>query len=253
MNPKAERSDGTQDQERLDRSRRWSLLALSLIVPAQSLGVATMLFGIPGPTGILLNGLSRLWMIGFPIVWWIQVEGRSLRLNGPSRSGLLAGIVSGVLIFFLMLSVYLLLADQMDLDRLRHRGRLTGFDRPALFAGMFAFIIFGNSLLEEFVWRGFVFRQLEVLMPVQLGTFGIQAAAVLVAALLFTVHHVIALAAWVDGFLVVLGSLGVFLGAVVWSILYAYDRTLWPSYVSHILADLAILAMGYDLMFGKPW
>jgi membrane protease YdiL (CAAX protease family) len=73
--------------------------------------------------------------------------------------------------------------------------------------------------------------------------------AIVIAALLFTAHHVIALSAWVGPPLVVLGSVGVFLGALIWSAIYARERSIWPCYFSHILADLAILLIAYDLLF----
>jgi membrane protease YdiL (CAAX protease family) len=162
---------------------------------------------------------------------------------------MIAGLVTGVMILGVMLGVYGLVADQIDLVRLRGRAEQTGFDDPLQFAAMFGFIILLNSLLEEFVWRWFVYRQLEILIPSRMGWRIQQGVAVVLAALAFTIHHVIALSAWVDGGLVLLGSLGVFLGAVVWSALYAFDRTLWPCYASHIFADVAVVIIGYDVLF----
>lgn len=235
--------------EESDRARRRAVMALSLIVPAQSLGVAAMLLALPGSIGLGINLMSRVWMVAFPVVWTLRVERRTIQLKRPSRAGMIAGLVTGVMMLGVMLGVYGLVSDQIDLSRLRSRARLTGFDDPVQFAAMFGFIILLNSLLEEFVWRWFVYRQVELLLPARMGRRARQGRAVVIAAVAFTIHHVIALSAWVDGELVLLGSLGVFLGAVVWSALYAFDRTLWPCYVSHIFADVAIVIIGYDVLF----
>jgi membrane protease YdiL (CAAX protease family) len=239
-------------REETDQSRRRALTALVLIVPAQGLGVAAMLLALPGPVGLGVNLMSRVWMVAFPLFWTLRIEGRGIRVTRPSRAGMMLGLGTGIIILMVMLGVYGLVADQIDLARLRSRARQTGFDDPVQFAAMFGFIIVLNSLLEEFVWRWFVYRHLETLSPARWGRRARQGIAVVLAALAFTIHHVVALSAWVDGGLVILGSLGVFLGAVAWSALFAYDRTLWPCYVSHIFADVAIVIFGYDVLFRMP-
>ena len=46
-----------------------------------------------------------------------------------------------------------------------------------------------------------------------------------------------------------LGSLGVFLGGVIWSWIYLVYRNLWAAYVSHVAADIVIFGIGYTLLF----
>jgi len=77
--------------------------------------------------------------------------------------------------------------------------------------------------MEEYVWRWFVFRKFEVLLGGQL--------AVPAAALAFTAHHVIVLAAQFDWADRPLGSCGVFIGGAAWSWLYLRYRSIWPGYV----------------------
>jgi membrane protease YdiL (CAAX protease family) len=100
-----------------------------------------------------------------------------------------------------------------------------------------------NSLMEEYVWRWFVFRKFEVLLGGKL--------AVPATALAFTAHHVIVLAAQFDWPIALLGSCGVFIGGTVWSWLYLRYRSIWPGYVSHAIADAAIFIIGYTLIFNQ--
>ena len=99
-----------------------------------------------------------------------------------------------------------------------------------------------NSLLEEYVWRWFVFRKCELLMDRRL--------AVPFCALPFTVHHTLALTAWVPWQLNLIASLGVFIGGGIWSILYLRYRSIWPPYVCHIFADITIFLIGWELIMG---
>ena len=74
--------------------------------------------------------------------------------------------------------------------------------------------------------------------------------AVILSALLFTVHHVFALAAQVDWRVTLLASVGVFIGGVTWSWLYRRYRSIWPGYLCHLMADAPIFVIGYVLIFG---
>jgi membrane protease YdiL (CAAX protease family) len=73
---------------------------------------------------------------------------------------------------------------------------------------------------------------------------------VVAAALAFTAHHVIALAAQFNWGVTLLGSLGVFSGGAAWSWLYLRYRSIWPGYISHAMVDVAIFVIGYGLIFG---
>jgi uncharacterized protein len=99
-----------------------------------------------------------------------------------------------------------------------------------------------NAVLEEYVWRWFVFRKCEALVRISW-------LAVLLSAALFTVHHVLALAAQFDWMITLAASAGVFLGGAVWSWCYLRYRSIWPGFVSHVIVDIAIFAIGWRLLF----
>jgi hypothetical protein len=41
---------------------------------------------------------------------------------------------------------------------------------------------------------------------------------------------------------------GVFTGGLIWSGLFARYRSIWPGYISHILADTAIFVIGFTML-----
>jgi membrane protease YdiL (CAAX protease family) len=121
--------------------------------------------------------------------------------------------------------------------------RANGIASRGAFLGISAWVVVVNALMEEYVYRWFLFTRCRTLLPAL--------PAVLLSAVIFTIHHSILLAGYgVAAPFVVLASLGVFIGGVAWS--WCYDRfgSVWPGYVSHAIVDVAILAIGWHLLFG---
>jgi hypothetical protein len=131
----------------------------------------------------------------------------------------------------------------LDTAMVAERAARTGLDHRGLYLAGALYWITLNSLLEEYVWRWFVFRQFEAIVGPRW--------AVLAAALAFTTHHVVALAGQFDTGLAIVGSVGVFTGGVTWSWLYRRYGSIWPGYVSHALVDVAVFVIGYRLIFGE--
>lgn len=233
------------------RAQAQAFWALALLLPAPILGPALMLFVFPGAIGTASAFACKLWMLLLPWVWLVKVDRQPIVIAKPSRLGLAAGMASGVLIGVVMTAVFAIVRGQIDLGPLRAKASETGFNRPAVLVGIFAYIILVNSLLEEYVWRWFVFSKLEAIMPGRGHgrNRGASASAAVLTGLLFTIHHVLSLAAWVDWRLNILASAGVCLGGWIWSALYLRFRSIWPGYASHVFADLAIFGMAWTLIF----
>jgi len=107
------------------------------------------------------------------------------------------------------------------------------------------FISFLHSWLEEVYWRAFVYGRLRRLMASEW--------SMLIAAVGFAAHHVVVIGVYVGDvtiLVLILMSAPVVLGGMLWSWLYRTtgNRLLAP-WISHICLDLAIMAVGYDLIF----
>jgi len=102
-----------------------------------------------------------------------------------------------------------------------------------------------HSFLEEYYWRGFVFSELKK----KWGKFN----AVVVSSFAFTLHHVVVINQYVRVepriAYNLFGSFCVFCCGLIWAIQYGASKKLRVSWVSHILADLLILGVGYDIVF----
>ena len=176
-----------------------------------------------------------------PVVWLMVVERTRPRIPLPSKRGMPAALVTGSIIFVAIAVAYWFLGRRwIDVELMRAESEEMGFTRTSYLLGAVYWVTI-NSLLEEYVWRWFVSTRCEVLMSRRL--------AVMAAGLLFTLHHIISLDVYFDWRIVVLGSVGVFIGGTTWSWLYLRYRNIWAAYVSHVFADVIIFAIGWKLLF----
>jgi hypothetical protein len=191
----------------------------------------------------LLFAGSKLWVVLLPLVWTLAVDRKPLSSSPARHGGFGTAIVTGLLLAAFICAAYAvtLRFQWLNTASLTERAARTGLNQPSLYlAGAFYWITL-NSLMEEYLWRWFVFRKFEILLGSQ--------PAVIAAALAFTAHHVIALAAQFDWRITTLGSIGVFTGGATWSWLYLRYRSVWPCYFSHAIVDVPIFIIGWHLIF----
>lgn len=223
-----------------------ALLALILLVPAPTIGVAAAMLvpttaGTPLGQGLYMAG--KVWLIVLPAVWWLFVDKGKPSWSPPTKGGFGVGIVLGLLIAGAIFAAYFLFGRHMiDVEQVRRSAEQSGIAEPWRYIALAVYLCTLNAVLEEYVWRWFVFRKCEALVKVGW-------AAVVLSALLFTVHHVLALAAQFDWLITTLASIGVFIGGAVWSWCYLRYRSIWPGFVSHVIVDIAIFIIGWQLIF----
>jgi membrane protease YdiL (CAAX protease family) len=223
-------------------SPRRALLALSLLAPVPSIGVVFAMLATPGPVGRTIFIACKLWLIAFPALWYLLVEGGRPSWSPPRLGGLGVGALTGIAMSAAILAgFYLFGSPLISGAELRAVVESVELGSPATFLAGAAYWVLVNSLVEEYVYRWFVLRQCRALMP--------DRAAVLGSALVFTVHHVIAVSVYLGPTLTVLGSAGVFLGGAVWSAMYLRFRSVWPSWISHVIVDIAVFAVGWRVLF----
>ena len=224
-------------------SKSSAAIALLLFVPAFSIGVVMSLFIAPGIIGNSVFTAMKVWAVAFPLAWTVKYNSKALRIPKFSLQEIRVGLVWGILMFAAIISAYFFIAQQIiDLTAIRAKAIEVGITSPNLYLAGCVYWSFINSLVEECTWRGFIVSRCKVLFS--------NAIAVILAALFFTTHHSIALYGYTHSWLIVLlGSLGVFIAGIVWAWCYDRYQSIAPGYISHILADLAIAIVGYQLLF----
>ena len=225
----------------------WAALAMVLLLPAPSLGTACGLHWLEGTAvGQGLFMLSKVWILLLPVAWHVFVDGEKLSWS-PMRKveigkGLgLAAVLGAGICAVIVAAYYGYARDAVDLSLIKEKASEIGLDKPAVYVAAALYWITINSVLEEYVWRWFVFRKFELLTN---GAF-----AVLLSAFFFSVHHFVALTLYFDLGLNLLCCFGIMIGGMTWSWLYLKYRSIWPGYLSHAMVDVAVFAIGYVLFF----
>lgn len=232
----------------LKESWRSALLALLLLVPAPSLGVFFAMVFEPTRGTRLGQGIyffSKIWILALPIVWLKLVDRQPLGLSPVRRGGTLVGMLLGMIIGAAIIAGYLLFGSKLiDAQEMRAAAERNGVGTIGAYLGLVLYLTLVNSLLEEYVWRWFVFRKCELIVGGK--------PAVVLSALMFTLHHVIALAAQTNWTTTLIASTGVFIGGCAWSWCYLRFRSIWPGYASHLIVDASVFIVGWWILFDAP-
>lgn len=237
----------------------WALLCT---VPVPSLAVAVSMLWLPGTlAGSALYVVNKAVQGAVPWAWWRGGKGggllpRGLGLRAVPRAGWAWGVGLGLAIAAVIVAGYAWLGrDLVDPGPFREQAARNGLDAAGRYWAFAAGISLGNALLEEVFWRWFVMGRCLDLIRGRGGATSRPsraswAGAVVLGSLLFTAHHVIALAAQFDALPTALASVGVLIGGVAWSVLTIRFESIWPSYVSHVLTNAAMFAVGWWMLAG---
>ena len=227
--------------------------------------VATLIVAMVFPTFAAL--VYFLYLGSHPAAPWVYALAKALQFAVPLLAlslwrtawretkwsrfrSLCWGLATGTVATFLVIATYRLLFDRTITDSLtREVAAKThdfGVDGVVPYVAMSLFLSLAHSALEEYYWRGFVFGLLDRWIGEKL--------AILLSSLAFMSHHVVVISRFVLASgqvgLLVVGCLAVALGGAVWAWQYARSGSLLAPWIGHVLADLALMTVGYLLLWG---
>lgn len=226
------------------QQKNLALLGLILVGIAPTVSVVTGFAFKAGVLAIVVFIFTKVWIFGLPAFWHLRIDknvfSRSPALNGGWAVSAGLGIVMAVVIVL----AYVLLGDTLvsDEDLIEILDPF-GLTTPWKLMLAILFWVFINSVLEEFVFRWFITSKIEQLIS---GKW----LPILLSAGVFTLHHTIALAFFIDPLGNFLASLGVFIGGVIFSWIYIEYRSIWVAWVAHAIADVAVFAIAWQMVVG---
>ena len=222
-----------------------ALLPLSLVAFVPTISILfTLNYNDDELTSQIFFMACKFWLLFAPAYWYLRIEGNEISRSPANKEGLLVGGITGILMSAIILLVWLILGDTIDSDLLLLEMETTGLTDIRIYIAGMLYWIFLNSLLEEYVFRWFVTTK-------GIDLFGSEVAGVILSAMLFTLHHAIALHYF--GFLwwqTVMASFGLLSAAAIWSWLYIRYKSIWVCWLSHAICDIAVFGIGYLLIFG---
>ena len=195
--------------------------------------------------------IGKVIQFSFPLLFVVIFEPSRLRPGRPNFKGIGMGIGFGLLVGAGMAALYLAglqswLAGTGAATMIRIKIEEFSASSPIRYAALASFLTVAHSLLEEYYWRWFVFGRLRRLV-----TFP---TAVALSSVAFMAHHVIVLGRFFPNDFwsaVVPLSLCIAAGGAFWAWLYERSGSVYAPWVSHLLVDVVVLAVGYDLVFGE--
>ena len=221
-----------------------ALIGLALVGIAPTVSVVTGFALKAGMIAAVVFVFTKMWMFGLPAYWHTKVEGGERSYSMPEHGGWMVSTLLGIGMAVVIAIAYFILGDLVLRDEdLYEILDPFGLTVPWKLALGILFWIFINSVLEEYVFRWFITSKLEQLV-------GGKWLPIVLSAGIFTLHHTIALAFFIDPLGNALASLGVFIGGVIFSWIYVQYRSVWVAWVAHAIADVAIFAIAWHMIVG---
>jgi len=182
-----------------------------------------------------------------PLVWIGLVHRIRLTASRPPAWSLVVGGALGFAVAAAMMVLYLVVLKPAGMfagpaAAVRAKVESFGAGSPPAFVLLALFYSAIHSLLEEYYWRWFVFKQLS--------RYCTLVTAVGTSSFAFATHHVLVLGhyfGWTSP-LTWLFTTGVIVGGAFWAWLYAKSGSLLGPWLSHALVDAAIFAIGYQII-----
>ena len=170
----------------------------------------------------------------------VRKETSILRFFKPNKKTLLPMLLFGVIMYAFIIGAYFLLGKYFDLSNITSSLDEIGVTKQN-FIFVALYIAVCNSFLEEFIFRGFGFIGLT-------DKVGEKWACVF-SAICFALYHVTMMIGWYSIWLTALIIFALFVGGVILNLLDIKCKTVYPAWIVHIFANLAINTIGM-ILFG---
>ncbi len=177
---------------------------------------------------------------GIPYIHLVFIEKtnliKALNLKKFDASKFKLGLIFGVMSFATIIVAYFVFKKVIDLNEialeLQTKSKITSSN--FIYVGIY--IIFANSFLEEFFFRGYIFLNLF--------NKGSKKFAYIYSSLLFGIYHIAIFKTWFNPLIVGLALLGLISIGIIFNWLDIKTENFINSWVVHMLADAAIIIVG---------
>lgn len=137
----------------------------------------------------------------------------------------------------LIIGVFLLLQKHIDIASLRDDLLQSGIT-PTVFPFIALYILIGNSVIEEFFFRG--------LLP---NLFGQSKTRFILPSFFFAIYHIAIFLPWFTLPILMLAVGGLWAGGLIFQLVNEKCRTILPSWIIHMFADVGILLIGVYVLY----
>lgn len=185
---------------------------------------------------------TKILMLVWPFLWiFIGREFFKSSGKGESIRSVLWGLTFGVVVFAAILGLFYLFEEYFLQFAPEIIKKVEDLDLVQYYIPFAVFLSVLHSLFEEFYWRVFIFKGLQLkVSPIW---------AMLISSLAFASHHFLVVMAFFPLWISILFTLAIFAAGMIWCFIYLRTGKIWGSWISHFFADVVIMYIGYLMIF----
>lgn len=190
------------------------------------------------PTYVVKSAMKIVFFFFIPLYFMKKQKevalSNAFALNKNSIGKLL---ILGLIIYGLIMGAYILTKGIFDFAALVNSLSADQNVSPESFVWVAAYISFGNSLLEEFMFRLVSFIALSEHMT--------KKTAYIFSSSMFAIYHVAMICSAFPVPLIILSLIGLAAGGMIFDYVDDKNRTIYNSWIIHMFADFAIMTIWF--------
>ncbi|PKM52658.1 MAG: CPBP family intramembrane metalloprotease [Firmicutes bacterium HGW-Firmicutes-7] len=187
-------------------------------------------------------GFKIIIFLLFPIIYIRKTKNNFIKDSVNNKKKIFRikfSYILGVLLFVIIIVAFNLIKPYMNMEVMifEFEEKYKINQDNILYYGLY--LVFVNSLLEEFFFRGFIFLNLK--------NIGMKRTAYLTSAIAFSIYHISNFQNWFNIWVFALATTGLFIGGIIFNFLDDRENTFLNSWFVHICADVALVGIGLSL------
>lgn len=160
-----------------------------------------------------------------------------LKLRKTDKKSMLIATSSGLTITGIIIGTFIILLPYIDIGALLIDLADAGIT-PKVFPFVALYILVGNSILEEFFFRG--------LLP---NLFEKSRLRLFLPSFFFAIYHIAIFLPWFNPALLILAVTGLWIGGIIFQLANVRSQTILPSWTIHMFADIGVLLVGVYILY----
>ena len=216
----------------MDKGKAIGIVVLSVVCCA----VMALVETVVEPAYFVKSAIKAAVFLIIPLIF-MKISGIKAfgGLSLPNKKAVFGLLLLGAGVYAAVMGAYLLTKARVDYSVLV--ASLTADQKVEGFLPMALYISFGNSFLEEFLFRNFAFIKLSEHISKKL--------AYAFSSIAFAVYHIAMIGAAFPPPLTLLCVLGLALGGLLFDYVDDRSKSIYRSWVIHMFADIAIMTIWY--------
>lgn len=218
-------------------------ITIWFLIPVLACAVLFVLEQILKADYVTKSAAKLMLFLGIPLcsMLFTKSDAGKSRLKAKTKVNpfpqILPGFVIGLCVTGMIIAAYLLIRGNIDsaaiMAELNEKSGIT--KQTYLLTGLY--ISLGNSFLEEFFFRRFIFMNLF--------QSGLKYFAYLGSAILFSLYHLAIFQTWFPPLVMLLALIGLAAAALFLNYIVYRTNSLLSSWVIHLCANIAIIGIGF--------